>query len=92
MLGDNDNAVSPVGEGVDCAIKIGMVEDSSVVVRRTGFFEFLAAASQLYLRAYGELRTTDDLSNHFAVKLLSAIRGQTPRLISPSAAKTSQWG
>ena len=73
MLGFGDKPVDLFQEGVDCVVRVGALEDSSLVARRIGTFEFVTAASPTYLRMYGEPMTIGDLPDHVAVNYFSAL-------------------
>jgi len=59
-----DRVVDLVGEGIDLAVRIGALEDSSLVARKIGSSHFQAYASPSYLKKHGEPRTPQDLRNH----------------------------
>jgi LysR family transcriptional regulator, regulator for bpeEF and oprC len=67
MVGFGDKPVDLIQEGVDCVIRIGTLQDSSLVARRIGVFDRATVASPLYLQKHGTPRNIDDLENHFAV-------------------------
>lgn len=52
-LNSTDRAIDLVHEGVDCAVRIGMLEDSSLVVRPLGHIALINCASPDYLREHG---------------------------------------
>jgi LysR family transcriptional regulator, regulator for bpeEF and oprC len=76
MLGVSDKPVDLIQEGVDCAIRMGYMPDSTLVARRIGVSEFVTAASPDYLRRYGEPKTITDLDRHFAVNYFSSRTGR----------------
>ncbi|HEV3106738.1 MAG TPA: LysR substrate-binding domain-containing protein, partial [Trinickia sp.] len=49
QLGLSDRPVDLLQEGVDCVIRVGALEDSSLVARRIGLFECVTCASPQYL-------------------------------------------
>ena len=53
MLGVGDRNVDLVRDGVDCAIRMGALQDSTLVARRIGASEFVTAASPDYLARHG---------------------------------------
>src|SRR5690606_20887106 len=77
-LGMSEQTVDMVREAVDCAIRVGHLEDSSMVARRIGTFESVTCAAPIYLERYGEPQTLDDLEDHRAVHYFS---GRTGRII-----------
>ncbi|MCA0175941.1 MAG: LysR family transcriptional regulator [Proteobacteria bacterium] len=68
VLGSTDRLIDLVGEGVDCAVRIGKLPDSSLVVRPLGHIEQINCASPGYLREHGVPTDPDGLAkNHWAV-------------------------
>jgi LysR family transcriptional regulator for bpeEF and oprC len=53
-----------IGEGVDVAVQIGELHDSSLAVRRLACSEYIACASPRYLAAHGRPKTPWDLKDH----------------------------
>jgi len=76
MVGFGDKPVDLVQDGVDCAIRVGELEDSSLVARRLGEFQTLTAASPAYIERHGEPANLDDLRQHLAVQYFSNITGR----------------
>lgn len=77
QLGLSDRPVDLLQEGVDCVIRVGALQDSSLVARRVGLFECVTVASPDYLERHGEPKTIDDLSQHKAVNYFSSRTGRT---------------
>jgi LysR family transcriptional regulator for bpeEF and oprC len=76
MIGMGDRPVDLVQEAVDCAIRIGELEDSSMVARRIGTFQTLTCAAPDYLERFGEPRSIDDLQDHQSVHYFSSRTGR----------------
>ncbi|WP_193073902.1 LysR family transcriptional regulator [Pseudomonas sp. FME51] len=70
-LGVTDRTVDLVAEGVDCALRIGELPDSSLIARQIGKVTMITCAAPDYLRAHGTPTTLDDLRAHRAVTFLS---------------------
>ena len=66
-IGLSDRKVDLVQDAIDCVIRIGELEDSSLVARRIGAIERITCASPAYLERHGVPRTIDDLQRHQAV-------------------------
>lgn len=77
QLGLSDRPVDLLQEGVDCVIRVGALQDSSLVARRIGLFEGTSVASPAYLEKHGEPQTIEDLSHHKAVNYFSSRTGRT---------------
>lgn len=60
----DDNYVDLVKEGVDVAIRIGELSDSSLIARKMGTIPRYTVASPAYLEKYGEPKTLEDLHQH----------------------------
>jgi DNA-binding transcriptional LysR family regulator len=64
----NDSNINLVEEGIDMAVRIGKLEDSSLIARRLGTINIISCASQSYLQQYGEPKSPDDLNQHFGLQ------------------------
>ena len=60
----SDRFVDIVGEGFDCAIRLGALPVSSLVAKRIFTFQARMVASPGYLAARGVPKTMDDLADH----------------------------
>lgn len=75
-LGLADRNVDLVQEGVDCVIRIGVLDDSNLVARPIGGVRTTICAAPAYLEQMGEPVTPDDLDRHRAVNYFSARTGR----------------
>ncbi len=71
-IGANDRIVDLVGEGIDCAVRVGTLRDSSLVARRIGEMKLYNLASPDYLAEHGTPQTPADLAAHYEVKYFSS--------------------
>ena len=60
----NDGVVDLVAEGIDLAVRAGMIADSSLIARRLGTVARHAMASTSYLQRRGTPQTPTDLAEH----------------------------
>jgi len=60
----DDNYIDLVKEGVDVAIRIGELSDSSLVAKKIGMVPRYMVASSTYLKLHGEPKTLKDLEQH----------------------------
>lgn len=60
----NDRFVDPLEEGFDVMVRIGEVEDGSLVARPLAPYRLIACASPAYLERHGTPRTPADLERH----------------------------
>lgn len=79
QLGFSDRPVDLLQEGVDCVIRVGALQDSSLVARRIGLFECVTCAAPDYLARAGQPNTLDELSQFEAVNYFS---NRTGRIIN----------
>jgi LysR family transcriptional regulator for bpeEF and oprC len=70
----DDRRVDLVAEGVDAALRVGHLQDSSLVARRVYDDRFVAVASPDYLALHGVPQTPADLAGHQCLGLWSATR------------------
>ncbi|WP_394182903.1 LysR family transcriptional regulator [Marinomonas posidonica] len=63
----SDRFVDLVEEGFDCAVRLGILPDSSLIARRIYSFKANFVASADYLKVHGVPKTLDDLAHHQAV-------------------------
>ncbi|MEN8504203.1 MULTISPECIES: LysR family transcriptional regulator [Paraburkholderia] len=77
QLGLTDRPVDLLQEGVDCVVRVGALQDSSLVARRIGLFEGVSCASPDYIERAGMPTSLDDLQNHKAVNYFSSRTGRT---------------
>lgn len=75
-LGMGDRLVDLVREGVDCAIRSGNLQDSSLYVRRLASLTQITCASPAYLAQYGTPLHPNDLAGHVAVNFFSSRTGR----------------
>lgn len=62
VLGSADRAIDLVQEGVDCAVRVGDLHDSSLVMRPLGHIAQINCASPAYLNEYGHPAHPADLT------------------------------
>jgi LysR family transcriptional regulator, regulator for bpeEF and oprC len=67
MLRVEDGRSDLLQEGIDCAIRIGALDDSSRVARRVGSYQLVTVASPIYLQRCGTPQTIEDLENHVGI-------------------------
>ena len=75
-LEEDDRFVDLVREGVDCVLRAGNLEDSSLIARRVALLEQVTVASPAYLARYGVPKNCADLSNHWAVHYIARPHGR----------------
>jgi DNA-binding transcriptional LysR family regulator len=63
----SDRFVDIIGEGFDCAIRVGYLNDSNLIARRVGPVTGKLVASPDYIREHGTPETPDELLTHQAL-------------------------
>jgi DNA-binding transcriptional LysR family regulator len=76
LIGEDDRLVDLVREGIDCVLRAGTLQDSSMVGRRVASLEQVTVASPSYLDKFGEPDTPDALASHRAVNYVSSASGR----------------
>ena len=77
VIGMGDRQVDLVREAVDCVIRGGELQDSTLVARRIGSFKAITCAAPEYLERHGIPTSIDDLKDHCAVHYFSSRTGRT---------------
>ncbi|CAN7510773.1 LysR family transcriptional regulator [Neorhizobium tomejilense] len=63
----SDHVVDLIAEGYDCAIRLGYLQDSSLIARRVGPIYGKVVASPDYIKAHGSPETPEELLTHQAL-------------------------
>ncbi|MDP9646951.1 MULTISPECIES: LysR family transcriptional regulator [Paraburkholderia] len=75
-IGEDDRLVDLVREGIDCVLRAGTLQDSSMVGRRVAQLQQVTVASPAYLEKYGEPADPSALESHRAVNYVSSATGK----------------
>ena len=76
-LGSTDRVIDLVHEGVDCAVRVGVLQDSSLVVRPLGNLALVNCVSSAYRAEHGVPTSPADLSQgHWVVGYASTSTGR----------------
>lgn len=76
-LSCTDRRVDVVGEGFDCVVRVGTLNDSSLIARPLGYLQVLNCASPAYLAQYGVPQALEDLAHHKLIHYVTTL-GQRP--------------
>ena len=82
-LSFEDRYTDLVAQGIDVAIRMGKLADSSLGARFLGANPWLVVASPKYLRKHGTPRTSADLAGHAALIYSSVLGDDVWRLSTP---------
>src|ERR1700761_6060895 len=63
-----DRMVSLVEDGIDLAVRVGWLADSSLVARHVGEMRRIVVASPAYLKARGEPKTPEAIASHDTIQ------------------------
>ncbi|TCV96243.1 LysR family transcriptional regulator [Luteibacter rhizovicinus] len=74
-MGEGDRLVDLVREGVDCVLRVGDLQDSSMVGKRVALLQESTFASPDYLDRHGRPETPRDLEGHRVVGFVSSATG-----------------
>ncbi|MFJ3370181.1 LysR family transcriptional regulator [Pseudomonas sp. NPDC086251] len=77
VLGVTDRTVDLVGEGIDCALRIGELPNSTLIARPIGMATMVTCAAPSYLREHSEPKRLEDLAAHQGVNFLSGHSNRT---------------
>ena len=78
----SDRIINLVEEGVDAAVRIGHLPDSTLVARQVGRMRRIVVASKAYLKARGKPGTPADLAMHDTVQFGAATAAAEWRFIA----------
>lgn len=73
FISEDDRLVDLVREGIDCVLRAGTLQDSSMVGRQVASMPQVTVASPAYLARHGEPHTLAQLSDHVAVNYVSSV-------------------
>jgi LysR family transcriptional regulator, regulator for bpeEF and oprC len=79
----SDRFLDLVGEGIDLAVRIGQLDDSSLIARRIGSSGRRTFASQTYLRRHGAPQEPTDLARHDCIAFVFQGAAQDWRFEGP---------
>lgn len=75
-LGCSDRPVDLIEEGVDCAVRIGELSDSTLIARRVGVLRFVTVATPSYIALHGCPMHPEELQRHQCLNYFSAKTGK----------------
>ena len=83
----SDKYVDLIGEGFDCAIRVGYLPDSNLIAKRIGAFSASIFANPGYIEKHGSPKTPDEISGHDAVlqgtESWKCVNGDTTVVVHP---------
>jgi LysR family transcriptional regulator for bpeEF and oprC len=76
VVGMSDRLADLTRDGVDCALRVGALQDSTLVGRQIGSMRFITCAAPAYLERHGMPRDLEDLKRHQVVLHFSGRTGR----------------
>ncbi|WP_429207147.1 LysR family transcriptional regulator [Massilia sp. UYP11] len=76
QIGEGDRLVDLVREGIDCVLRVGNLQDSSMVAQKITQLAQVTCASPAYLARHGRPATLATLDQHQAVNFISSATGR----------------
>ncbi len=83
-----DRVVDLIEEGVDVAVRVGELPNSSLVARRVGMVRRLLVASPKYLERHGTPRVPGDLRNHAVIAMTGLMPNRAWHHVANGRART----
>jgi len=77
-LSGTDRRVDLVREGFDCVLRVGPLDDNTLVARPLGVMHIVNCASPGYLAAHGTPQTVADLARHALVHYVGTLGQRSP--------------
>lgn len=74
-IGQGDRLVDLIREGIDCAIRVGELSDSTLIRRTLATIPEVTCASPAYLEKHGIPSSPDDLAGHVMIGFVSSRTG-----------------
>jgi LysR family transcriptional regulator for bpeEF and oprC len=75
-LSCGDRQIDLIEEGVDCAVRGGVLADSTLIARRVGAMSFVTCAAPGYLKQYGRPSHPRDLERHHCINFFQSKTGK----------------
>lgn len=77
-LSGTDRRVDLVREGFDCVLRVGPLDDNTLVARPLGVMHIVNCASPAYIAARGMPQTLDDLTTHALIHYVGTLGQRSP--------------
>lgn len=75
-IGSSDSLNDLIAAGIDCAVRLGDLDDSSLVAKRIGEVRLVTCAAPVYVKKHGLPNSLEELKNHLAVNFMVEHRRQ----------------
>ncbi|MDR2248269.1 LysR family transcriptional regulator [Acinetobacter sp.] len=73
QLNSSDDMTDLIEKGIDCVVRVGELDSSSLIARLIGHLVMVNCASPHYLKQYGTPEQLDDLSQHQLINYAGAV-------------------
>ena len=75
-LSSTDRKVDVIREGFDCVLRVGSLDDSTLIARPLGTYPLINCASPEYVRTHGLPRNVEDLAHHQLIHYVGTLGGK----------------
>ncbi|MGK5019621.1 LysR family transcriptional regulator [Janthinobacterium lividum] len=76
QLSLTDRLIDLTQEGIDCALRVGTLQDSAFIGKQVGLMRFVTCAAPAYLARHGTPQTLADLATHMGIMHYSGRTGR----------------
>jgi DNA-binding transcriptional LysR family regulator len=73
QLTSSDDLTDLIEKGIDCVVRVGQLENSSLIARLIGHLVMVNCASSQYLQDYGTPEQLDDLAQHKLINYAGSV-------------------
>lgn len=73
QLNSSDDMTDLIEKGIDCVVRVGELDSSSLIARLIGHLVMVNCASPYYLKQYGTPEQLEDLSHHKLINYAGAV-------------------
>lgn len=73
QLNSSDDMTDLIEKGIDCVVRVGELDSSSLIARLIGYLVMVNCASPHYLKQYGTPEQLEDLSHHKLINYAGAV-------------------
>jgi len=76
-LSTTDRKVDVISEGFDLVVRVGVLSDSSLIVKKLGELEIINVVSKKYVKQFGIPKTLDDLKKHKIINYSASLNSKS---------------
>lgn len=87
-IGSSERVSDLISEGIDCAVRGGVIADENLVAKKIGKMPFCLCATANYLQRHSPIRAVQDLEKHDYLAFKFTSTGKIAKVMVDSTAKT----